>query len=93
MLEILYEDEHCLAVAKPAGLSTQAPPIAGPTLETAVRRHLDPTGQGGAFVLAEQVFAAHRPPSPYQRTCHPASSQPGTRPDQSALRPAPLFPW
>lgn len=39
-LVILYEDAHCLVVSKPPGLSTQAPPIAGPTLETAVRAYL-----------------------------------------------------
>ena len=30
MLEILYHDEHCIAVNKPAGLNTHAPsPYAG----------------------------------------------------------------
>lgn len=40
---ILFEDEHCLAVAKPAGqfpLGDWAPP-GQTTLESAVRRHLD----------------------------------------------------
>ena len=45
-LDILFEDEHLLAVSKPAGRTTQAPPIAGTTLETLVRTYLgsgDPT--------------------------------------------------
>lgn len=46
-LSVLYEDELLLAVAKPAGLSTQAPAIAGTTLETVVRRYL---GGEGTFV-------------------------------------------
>ena len=39
MLTVLYEDNHCLAVAKPAGLATQAP--AGlPSLEALARAYL-----------------------------------------------------
>jgi 23S rRNA pseudouridine1911/1915/1917 synthase len=39
MLTVLYEDNHCLAVVKPAGLSTQAP--AGlPSLESLARAYL-----------------------------------------------------
>ncbi len=49
-LVILYEDAHCLAVSKPSGISTQAPPIAGPTLETAVRAYLYPGEETGGFV-------------------------------------------
>ena len=41
-MDILFEDEHCLAVSKPAMLSTQAPPIAGETLEPQVRAYLSP---------------------------------------------------
>ena len=44
-LVVLFEDEHCLVVAKPAGLLTQArgKPIPGElTLEAAVRRYLHP---------------------------------------------------
>src|SRR5882762_4617462 len=38
-LDILLEDNHCIAVAKPAGLLTQGP--AGvPTLETMVKAYL-----------------------------------------------------
>jgi 23S rRNA pseudouridine1911/1915/1917 synthase len=40
-MNILFEDAHLLVVSKPAGLSTQAPPIAGATLETEVRAYLD----------------------------------------------------
>lgn len=42
-MRVLHEDAHVLVVVKPAGTSTQAPPIAGPTLEDDVRRHLNPT--------------------------------------------------
>jgi 23S rRNA pseudouridine1911/1915/1917 synthase len=39
MLNVLYEDNHCLAVDKPPGLSTQAPPGV-PSLELEVRAYL-----------------------------------------------------
>jgi 23S rRNA pseudouridine1911/1915/1917 synthase len=39
MLTVLYEDNHCLAVDKPAGLSTQAPPGV-PALELLARDYL-----------------------------------------------------
>src|SRR5947207_14333328 len=38
-LEILYEDNHCLAVNKPAPLLTQAPPGI-PSLEALAKEHL-----------------------------------------------------
>ena len=38
-LQVLFEDNHCLAVAKPAPLLTQAPPGV-PSLETLVRGYL-----------------------------------------------------
>jgi 23S rRNA pseudouridine1911/1915/1917 synthase len=50
MLEILYEDAHLLALRKPAGLSTTAPAIAGPTLETAAKAYLRPDDPGSAYV-------------------------------------------
>lgn len=37
-------------VNKPAGVSTQAPPIAGPTLETAVRAYLKPEEPHTAYI-------------------------------------------
>src|SRR6266481_3608145 len=37
---ILYEDNHCLAVAKPAGLLTQGVPPGIPTLEARVKAYL-----------------------------------------------------
>lgn len=49
MITILHEDPFLLVVAKPAGLSTQAPAVAGPTLEHAVRAHLDPADPSAAF--------------------------------------------
>src|SRR5438034_1325906 len=39
-LHILYEDNHCLAVAKPAGLLTQGVPPGIPTLEARVKAYL-----------------------------------------------------
>lgn len=49
-MDILFEDAHILVVNKPAGISTQAPPIAGPTLESAVRAHLRPDDPSAAYV-------------------------------------------
>lgn len=39
-LEVLYEDNHCLAVAKPAALLTQGVPPGIPTLESLARAYL-----------------------------------------------------
>lgn len=39
-LQILFEDNHCLAVAKPAGLLTQGVPEGIPTLEAMVKGYL-----------------------------------------------------
>ena len=39
-LHILFEDNHCLAVAKPAGLLTQGVPGGSVTLETQVKEYL-----------------------------------------------------
>src|SRR5579885_2170715 len=39
-LHILYEDNHCLAVAKPAPLLTQGVPPGIPTLESLVKAYL-----------------------------------------------------
>src|SRR5215468_10790555 len=39
-LEILYEDNHCLAVAKPAALLTQGVPPGIPTLEARAKAYL-----------------------------------------------------
>jgi 23S rRNA pseudouridine1911/1915/1917 synthase len=40
MLTVLYEDNHCLAVAKPAGLLTQGVPPGVPTLEAMAKSYL-----------------------------------------------------
>src|SRR6266478_6543423 len=40
MLEVLYEDNHCLAVAKPAPLLTQGVPPGIPTLEGLAKAYL-----------------------------------------------------
>src|SRR6185437_10511002 len=39
-LSVLFEDNHCLAVVKPAGLLTQGAPVRIPTLEAAVKDYL-----------------------------------------------------
>src|SRR6266446_7070998 len=39
-LEVLYEDNHCLAVNKPAGLLTQGVPPGIPTLEALAKAYL-----------------------------------------------------
>src|SRR5580765_3950484 len=38
--EVLYEDNHCLALAKPAGLLTQGVPPGIPTLEAQAKAYL-----------------------------------------------------
>ena len=51
-LDVLYEDEHCLALVKPAGQFTQgswAPPDEQ-TLEQAVRQYLAPADPASAYV-------------------------------------------
>jgi len=40
LLQVLYEDNHCLAVAKPAGLLTQGVPAGIVTLESMVKDYL-----------------------------------------------------
>lgn len=40
LLTVLYEDNHCLALAKPAGLLTQGVPPGVPTLEALARDYL-----------------------------------------------------
>src|SRR5262249_43066717 len=39
-LHVLFEDNHCLAVSKPAGLLTQGVPKGVPTLESLVKDYL-----------------------------------------------------
>jgi len=47
---ILFEDVHCLAVVKPAGLLTQGQPRRGISLEGLIRRHLRPDDPGAAYL-------------------------------------------
>ncbi len=51
-LSILFEDDHCLALAKPAGQFSQGAwaPQGQITLETAVRRYLGPADPHAAYV-------------------------------------------
>jgi 23S rRNA pseudouridine1911/1915/1917 synthase len=76
-MEILFEDAHLLVVSKPAGLSTQAPAIAGSTLETEVRAYLGGGYVGtvhrldrpvsGVVVWAKNVRAARRLARQFER--------------------------
>src|SRR5882724_6090698 len=60
MLEILFEDSSCLAVLKPAGLSTQAP-RAIDSLERRVRDWLtEQAGSGGAAAGDIYLGIPHR---------------------------------
>ena len=51
-LAIVFEDDHCLAVAKPPGQFTQGTwaPAGETTLETAVRQYLEPADPGSAYL-------------------------------------------
>lgn len=49
-LVVLFEDAHCLAAVKPAGLLTQGRPADGATLEDAVRAHIDPVNPQSVYV-------------------------------------------
>jgi 23S rRNA pseudouridine1911/1915/1917 synthase len=51
-LQVLFEDEHCLAVVKQAGQFVQGSwsPPGEQTLEQAVRQHLDPDAPGSAYL-------------------------------------------
>jgi 23S rRNA pseudouridine1911/1915/1917 synthase len=49
-LVVLFEDPHCLAVVKPAGLLTQAAATGEATLEAAVRRYLNPGAPGAHYL-------------------------------------------
>jgi 23S rRNA pseudouridine1911/1915/1917 synthase len=51
-VDILFEDNHCLAVAKPAGQFTQGSwaPEGQCTLETDARRHLDPDDPAAVYL-------------------------------------------
>ncbi len=60
-LAVLFEDAHCLAVAKPAGVLTQGTAGGEPSVEDAVRRHLRPA-EPGSFYLGT-VHRLDRPVS------------------------------
>lgn len=52
MLHVLFEDNHCLAVAKPAGLLTQGVPAGLPTLEAMAKAYLkEKYGKAGNVYL------------------------------------------
>src|SRR5262245_46614142 len=51
-LHVLYEDNHCLALAKPAGLLTQGVPAGLPTLDAMSKSYLnDKYGKAGNVYL------------------------------------------
>lgn len=50
LLPILFEDAHCLAVVKAAGVLTQGRSSGAPTLEESVRRHLRPEDPDAVYL-------------------------------------------
>src|SRR5262245_55091221 len=50
MLHVLWEDAHCLAVDKPAGLAVQGRLATDPSLEADVRRYLLPGDPSSAYL-------------------------------------------
>lgn len=63
MLHILYEDNHCIAVAKPAGLLTQGVPAGVATLEARVKAYLKETCQKPGNVYLGVPHRLDRPVS------------------------------
>jgi 23S rRNA pseudouridine1911/1915/1917 synthase len=63
MFELLYEDNHCLAVNKPAGLLTQGDATGEPTLLEAVRADLKARHQKPGNVFVGLVHRLDRPTS------------------------------
>jgi 23S rRNA pseudouridine1911/1915/1917 synthase len=49
-LVILFEDAHCLALAKPGGLAVQGRVPGEPSVEAAVRKYLRPDDPGAVYV-------------------------------------------
>lgn len=49
-LALIFEDAHCLAVDKPAGVLTQGKAGGEPTVEEAVRKHLRPEDPASAYL-------------------------------------------
>jgi 23S rRNA pseudouridine1911/1915/1917 synthase len=49
-LAILFEDAHCLAVAKPAGIATQGGSSETPSLDEEVRKYLDPAAPESVYL-------------------------------------------
>ena len=63
MLDLLYEDNHCLAVNKPAGLLTQGDATGEPSLLEAVRADLKARYQKPGNVFVGLVHRLDRPTS------------------------------
>jgi 23S rRNA pseudouridine1911/1915/1917 synthase len=62
-LHILFEDNHCLAVAKPAGLLTQGVPPGIPTLEAQVKAYIKDKYQKAGNVYLGVPHRLDRPVS------------------------------
>jgi 23S rRNA pseudouridine1911/1915/1917 synthase len=62
-LDILFEDNHCLAVAKPAGLLTQGVPPGIPTLEGQVKTYIKDKMQKAGNVYLGVPHRLDRPVS------------------------------
>jgi 23S rRNA pseudouridine1911/1915/1917 synthase len=63
MLDVLFEDNHCLAVVKPAGLLTQGVPPGIPTLEALARAYLKDKYQKAGHVYLGIPHRLDRPVS------------------------------
>src|SRR3954471_18215962 len=63
MLDVLYEDNHCLAVNKPAGLLTQGDATGDPSLIEAVRADLKERYHKPGNVFVGLVHRLDRPTS------------------------------
>ena len=63
MIDLLYEDNHCLAVNKPAGLLTQGDATGEPSLLEAVRTDLKVRYQKPGNVFVGLVHRLDRPTS------------------------------
>ena len=60
---ILFEDNHCLAVAKPAGMLTQGVPPGIPTLEAQVKAYLKEKYHKAGYVYLGIPHRLDRPVS------------------------------
>ena len=83
---VLYEDNHCLAVAKPAPLLTQGVPAGLPTLEAWVKDYLEPSTQKPGNVY---LGVPHRLDRPVSGVVLFARNSKAARPARRAVPAAP----